>query len=65
MSRLKHAFYSLPLVLLSAAQLHAATVTGEIVDSRNGHVIPARFFILRVDCLVESRVLAGYKGAAE
>ena len=45
MSRLKHAFHSLPLVLLSAAQLHAATVTGEIVDSRNGQVIPARLYI--------------------
>ena len=45
MSRLKHAFYSLPLVLLLAKQLHAATVAGEIVDSRNGHLIPARLYI--------------------
>src|SRR5436309_2919913 len=47
MSRSKQAIRSLHLVLslVLAPHLRAATVTGEIADSRDGHLIPARLYI--------------------
>src|SRR2546427_11478898 len=32
-------------LLVPAMPLHAAVVTGEIVDSRSGHLIPARLYV--------------------
>src|SRR5262245_59545563 len=51
MSRLKHALHLLPwlLLLTLASRLRAATVTGEIVDSRSGQLIPARLYIQAED----------------
>src|SRR5438876_6414552 len=47
MSRLKHEFWLLPpvLFLALAAHMRGATVTGEIVDSDGGRLIPARLYI--------------------
>jgi hypothetical protein len=47
MSRSREALRSVPLglLLVLAAHLRGATVTGEIVDSRTGRLIPARLYI--------------------
>src|SRR5207237_7990655 len=47
MTPLKHALSSLSFVLVLglSARLRAALVTGEIVDSRSGSLIPARLYI--------------------
>jgi hypothetical protein len=47
MTRLKSAvhFLSSVLLLMLASHLRASTVTGEIVDSRSGQLIPARLYI--------------------